>query len=98
MAAAGGLDRIRVQVGPAIGCAGEARAQALSIVQGGGPLSNPQTGYHRLMVGGQEQFYLKRGGCCRWYTADEGSYCATCVMREPEEQMRELMKAVGAAP
>ncbi|HWA20642.1 MAG TPA: hypothetical protein VG757_16770 [Devosia sp.] len=86
-----------LEIGGTLGCGGEARAHALEIVRGGGPLSNPQTGYHRLIVNGENRFFLRRGGCCRWFTADEGSYCATCVMRDPEEQVVELKRYLAEA-
>ena len=55
---------------------------------------NGHTGYHRLSP---SEVYLKRGGCCRYYTCEAGSYCATCVLRPPEEQLRELMARAGLA-
>ncbi len=55
---------------------------------------NGHTGYHRWSP---SEVYLKRGGCCRYYTCEAGSYCATCVLRPPEEQLRELMARAGLA-
>jgi hypothetical protein len=82
------------EVGRELGCDALARQRALAAI-GRGRMANPQTGYHRLEVEGEERHFLKRGGCCRWYTADNAEYCATCVLRRPEEQVAELMKAVG---
>jgi hypothetical protein len=53
---------------------------------------NGHTGYHRL---GASEVYLKRGGCCRYYTCEGGVYCATCILRPPEEQLAELRARSG---
>lgn len=82
-------------VGNALGCTELAQERAMEIVRD--PRFKPfngHTGYHRLSP---SEVYLKRGGCCRYYTCEAGSYCATCVLRPPEEQLRELMARAGLA-
>lgn len=76
-------------VGEARSCMGEAQVLGLATVRD--PRFKPfngLTGY--LEVEGS--VFLKRGGCCRYYTADEGSYCATCILREPGDQIVELKR------
>jgi hypothetical protein len=36
--------------------------------------------------------FLKRGGCCRYYTADAGSFCATCILRPADEHAGEIRR------
>jgi len=69
----------------------EARGMEIGLAQVRDPafkFFNGHTGY--LDVDGA--CYLKRGGCCRYYTADTGSYCATCILRPPEEQISEIRR------
>jgi hypothetical protein len=49
---------------------------------------NGHTGYYDV----DGQCFLKRGGCCRYYTSDAGSYCATCILRPPEQHIAELRR------
>jgi hypothetical protein len=82
-------------VGDALGRGAEAQAIALVVVRD--PRFKPfngHTGYHQLS---ETQMFLRRGGCCRYYTCDAGSYCATCILRPPEEQLRELRERYGTA-
>lgn len=60
-------------------------------------MANPQTGYREVTINcadGREvsQSFLKRGGCCRYYTSDGGEYCTTCVLRPENEQVARLGK------
>lgn len=54
---------------------------------------NGHTGYYDV----DGQCFLKRGGCCRYYTADAGSYCATCILRPPEEHIPEIRRRYDLA-
>lgn len=60
-------------------------------------MANPQTGYRDVSIQCADgravtQAFLKRGGCCRYYTADGGEYCTTCVLRPEDEQVARLEK------
>ncbi|PYE82330.1 (2Fe-2S)-binding protein [Pseudoroseicyclus aestuarii] len=46
--------------------------------------------------GAAPRAFLRRAGCCRFYTADAGKVCATCVLRAPEEQIAVLQAEVEA--
>ena len=80
-------------VGDALGRSAEAQALAMGVVRD--PRFKPfngHTGYHQLS---DNQVFMRRGGCCRYYTCDAGSYCATCILRPPEDQLRELKARYG---
>ena len=60
-------------------------------------MANPQTRYRDVSIhcaDGRDvtQTFLKCGGCCRYYTADGGEYCITCVLRSENEQIARLEK------
>jgi hypothetical protein len=60
-------------------------------------MANPQTGYREVAIqcaDGRDvtQAFLKRGGCCRYYTAEGAEYCTTCVLRPENEQIARLEK------
>jgi hypothetical protein len=55
---------------------------------------NAETGFHILPAAGATRAFLKRGGCCRYYTADNAAYCTTCVLRRPEEQVERLQALI----
>lgn len=76
-------------------CEPRARADALAVIKAeGSKFRNPQTHFaeialcdpaHPEIVLISETFRM-RGGCCRYYTADGGDYCSTCVLRKPEDR------------
>jgi hypothetical protein len=75
-------------IGRHLGREPEARERALSLLRTKDlAIANPQTGYREVTVGEVTQCFLKRGGCCRYYTADTGDYCKTCILRPDEEQV-----------
>lgn len=59
--------------------------------------NNSKTGFVEISVDHPSQpgqpirrTYRARGGCCRYYTADKGKLCATCVLVKDEERDRRL--------
>jgi hypothetical protein len=84
--------------GRALGAEARMREEALSVINH--PclqMANPQTGYRDVSIhcaDGRDvtQAFLKRGGCCRYYTADTAEYCTTCVLRRESDQIARLEK------
>lgn len=82
--------------GRALGAEARMRDEALGVINH--PclqMANPQTGYRDVSIhcaDGRDvtQAFLKRGGCCRYYTADNAEYCTTCVLRRESEQIARL--------
>jgi hypothetical protein len=82
--------------GRALGAEARMREEAASVINH--PclqMANPQTGYRDISIrcsDGRDvtQTFLKRGGCCRYYTADGAHYCSTCVLRRDSDQIERL--------
>lgn len=57
-------------------------------------LTNKQVDYINITLHDdppEEDWFLSRGGCCRWYTTqDPVDYCATCVLLKPERKREKL--------
>lgn len=57
-------------------------------------LTNKQVDYINVTLHDdhpEEDWFLSRGGCCRWYTTqDPVDYCATCVLLKPEQKREKL--------
>lgn len=76
------------------------KAAAMRILKApGSPLANRQLHYFDLTVldSRQEDFsytFRQRGGCCRYYLVENGTYCPTCVLKKPEERDAELRLAM----
>jgi hypothetical protein len=91
---ADGLAAAFLLAGHALGCPDRAQAAAMAAVRD--PRFKPfngHTGFHRLS---ETEVFLKRGGCCRYYTCDAGSYCATCILRSPQDQLLQLQRQIDA--
>lgn len=88
---AGGLLFAGKQLNQVSRATADARAM---LAEGRSLLSNPQVGYHVVEIEKQNgvhcETFLSRGGCCRYYTADAGGICATCVLRDPGDQWQRL--------
>jgi hypothetical protein len=55
-----------------------------------GRLNNGKTGFVQVTAGTASDWYLVRGGCCRYYTtgsATRDDYCTSCVMRKRDDQI-----------
>jgi hypothetical protein len=82
--------------GRALGAEARMREEVLSVI--GHPclqMANPQTGFRDVSIrcaAGRDltATFLKRGGCCRYYTADGAEYCSTCVLRRESDQVERL--------
>ena len=72
--------------GKALGLADEGRAIAEAIVAEG-RLNNGKTGFVEITAGAACEWFLVRGGCCRYYTTTGGEYCTSCVLRKREDQI-----------
>lgn len=87
-----------LNTGRALGAETRMRVEAQSVINH--PclmMANPQTGYRDVSIrcaDGRDvtQTFLRRGGCCRYYTAHGAEYCATCVLRPESQQVERLEK------
>ncbi|WP_108126194.1 (2Fe-2S)-binding protein [Saccharospirillum mangrovi] len=87
-----------LSTGQAINLEAQACAEADALIAD--PLAaihNSKTGFVEIAVDhpskpGQpiRRTYRARGGCCRYYTADSGHLCATCVLIKPDERDERL--------
>lgn len=78
---------------------------ALAILrEGDSPLRAPQTHFVDVSLPerpGIAEWFRIRGGCCRAYTAQDGAYCATCVLRDETSRiamLRDHLRRMRAAP
>ncbi len=74
--------------GKALGLGGRGMAMAEEIIAEG-RLNNGKTGFVEISAGPACDWFLVRGGCCRYYTTPEsaGEYCTSCVLRKREDQI-----------
>lgn len=94
---------VTLNTGKLLGDPARAQAEGLALVRApGSPLCSPLTGYVTLECAEHSDTFRTRGGCCRYYTVDDGEKCTLCVLRPPEERdqrLRDYMArrhAVGA--
>lgn len=52
-----------------------------------GRLNNGKTGFLEVKAGEACDWFLVRGGCCRYYTTSGGDYCTSCVLRKRDDQI-----------
>ena len=88
-----------LEAGRQFGCEEEAQAEALAILKGtGSPLANRQLHFFEIVIHDEasprriiaRRSFRARGGCCRFYTAPNGSYCSSCVLVTPHERRRRI--------
>lgn len=88
-----------LETGRTLGCEEQAKADALAVLkQAGSPLCNRQMHYFDIVVRAPDdpgrilarRSFRSRGGCCRYYTSEEGRLCTTCVLLDPGERDRNL--------
>lgn len=91
-----------LSTGQALNRVAEARSEAEALI--GDPkaaIHNSKTGFVEIVVEhpgkpGEpiRRTYRTRGGCCRYYTADNGDICSACVLVKPverDERLRNLL-------
>lgn len=90
-----------LDVGEKLGRLEEAKAAALLILkQPGSPLANRQLHFFDIELNDDAGSPLgvwtfrARGGCCRYYTLEGGSFCTTCVLKPANERDVELRAAI----
>lgn len=84
-------------------CEQHAKETALAILKRqGSPLANKEMHYFELSLADPAdagrpvltRTFRARGGCCRYYTAKEGSLCSTCVLRDPDSRDAILLEGM----
>jgi hypothetical protein len=76
--------------GKPLGQAERAMQMAGAVLAGEGRLNNGKTGFVEIRAGKACDWFLVRGGCCRYYTTagqTRDDYCTSCVMRERGDQI-----------
>lgn len=78
--------------GKAVGLAQQATEDAMTAIAAPSPLWNRQVGFVEARLPAEagrpeiREWFRTRGGCCRYHTMDGGTYCSTCVHRDPESR------------
>jgi len=74
--------------GKGLGVPDRGMAMAREIIAEG-RLNNGKTGFVEINAGAARDWFLVRGGCCRYYAIKgaEGEYCTSCVLRKREDQI-----------
>jgi hypothetical protein len=72
--------------GKALGMGERGMAMASDILAEG-RLNNGKTGFVEITAGKACEWFLVRGGCCRYYTTSGGEYCTSCVLRKRDDQV-----------
>ncbi|GLK78832.1 siderophore biosynthesis protein [Methylopila turkensis] len=89
-------------VGEALGRVEDAKRDALGVLKRpGSPLNNPQMRFARFDLVHSSapdrpiasENVCVRGGCCRYYTVEGGSYCGSCVMLDAREREARMLAA-----
>lgn len=90
-----------LDAGRRFGCLEEAKATAMTVLKyPGSPLYNRQLHFFDLTLRDERQRELltwtfrARGGCCRYYTVEDGTLCETCVLKKPADRNAELLRVM----
>jgi hypothetical protein len=76
--------------GKPLGQVGRGIEIATAILSEEGRLNNGKTGFVEIRAGEVCDWFLVRGGCCRYYTTagqTRDDYCTSCVMRDRPDQI-----------
>jgi hypothetical protein len=74
-------------IGQALGDEARGQVESLAFVKAAdSPMKNPKTGFVTLQYGDHCETFRARGGCCRYYTLEDGHKCSTCVLLKPAER------------
>lgn len=88
-----------LEAGRQLGCEEAAKEDVMAaLMRPGSPLANRQLHFfdveifddtppRRLLA---RRTFRARGGCCRFYTAPNGSLCTSCVLVKPAERVRRI--------
>ncbi len=74
-----------LHVGKQLGEAERAMELAADILREG-RLHNGKTAFVPIDLPAKREWFVSRGGCCRYYTTRGGEYCSSCVLRKREDQ------------
>lgn len=88
-----------LEAGRQLGCEAAAKEEAMAVLKRpGSPLANRQLHFFDIVIREDRpsrrvlarRSFRARGGCCRFYTAPNGSLCSTCVLVEPDERRHRI--------
>jgi hypothetical protein len=97
------LAALFLDAGQRYGRKAEAMDEGLAILKApGSPLNNRQLHYFDVALHDERDHdrillsrtFRARGGCCRYYTAEGGTLCTTCVLKDPVERDRGILDAM----
>jgi Ferric iron reductase FhuF-like transporter/FhuF 2Fe-2S C-terminal domain len=92
-----------LEAGQRLNARTESLDHALAILKSpGSPLKNKQLHFFDIAIPDPHDHakdllrrtFRARGGCCRYYTAEGGSLCSTCVLKDRETRDRDITNAM----
>lgn len=91
-----------LEAGRRFDAAEAAKSAAMRILKvPGSPLANRELHYFDLAISKRThdevcETFVQRGGCCRFYQVEGGTYCTTCVLKASADRDDELRQAIRA--